>query len=73
MRQLSRYLANLLIGSLCDENSSKLYLISTKKELERTNNATVARFIREELTNFFLPEQIPTDKIILMLSDTTPH
>jgi hypothetical protein len=72
MRQLSRYLANLLIGSLCDENSSKLYLISTK-ELERTNNATVARFIREELTNFFLPEQIPTDKIILMLSDTTPY
>jgi hypothetical protein len=72
MRQLSRYIANLLIGSLCDENSSKLYLIGTK-ELERTNNATVARFIREELTNFFLPEQIPTDKIILMLSDTTPY
>jgi hypothetical protein len=48
-----RYIANLLIGSLCGENSSESYLISTKL-LERTNNATVARFIHEELTNVFL-------------------
>lgn len=67
-----RYIANLLIGSLNSEKCGKSFLISTKV-LEKTNNNTITRFIHEGLTNFFLPEALPVEKIILMLSDAAAY
>lgn len=66
-----RYIANLLIGCL-NGNSSKSYLISSK-QLDKTNNSTITRFIHDGLTNFFLPNSIPQEKIILMLSDAASY
>lgn len=66
-----RYIANLMVGVLHENCLSKSFLISTK-ELERTNNATVSRFIQEGLSNLYLPEAIPSDKVVLMLSDAVP-
>lgn len=63
-----RYIANLLIGVLNENGPGQSYLIATK-ELERTNNLTVSRFINEALTQFFLPDCVPGEKILLMLSD----
>jgi len=67
-----RYIAHLLIGSLCEDNVSKSYLISSK-QLEKTNNLTITRFIQDGLSEFFLPEHVPSQKILLLLSDATPY
>ena len=67
-----RYVENLIIGVLSDETPSKSYLIRSK-ELEKTNNNTITRFIHDGLTNFFLPEAVPDEKILLMLSDAAPY
>lgn len=67
-----RYIANLLIGCLNAEKAGKSYLISCK-QLDKTNNCTITRFIHEGLTNFFLPKPIPHEKVILMLSDAAPY
>lgn len=61
-----RSIANLLIGILNEEKSNKCYLI-TCKEIEKVNNVTITRFINEGLTNFFLPDAVPFEKVILML------
>lgn len=67
-----RYIAHLLIGSLCEDNVSKSYLISSK-QLEKTNNLTITRFIQDGLSEFFLPEYVPSQKILLLLSDAAPY
>lgn len=67
-----RYIANLLIGCLSVEKAGKSYLISSK-QLDKTNNCTITRFVHEGITNFFLPNPIPHDKVILMLSDAAPY
>lgn len=48
----SRYIVNFMIGKLTQEEPGKAYLIAIK-ELEKTNNLTVTRFIQEDLTIFF--------------------
>ncbi|XP_029679637.1 uncharacterized protein LOC115245458 [Formica exsecta] len=67
-----RYIAHLLIGSLCEDNVSKSYLISSK-QLEKTNNLTITRFIQDGLSEFFLLEHVPSQKILLLLSDVAPY
>lgn len=67
-----RYIANLLVGTLGTSSPSKSYLIACK-ELERTNSSTILRFVNEVLMNFFLPEVVPTEKILLMLSDAATY
>lgn len=67
-----RYIAHLLIGVLNDEILPKSYLIASK-ELEKTNALTVARFVQEELSKFFLPTAVPGDKLLLILSDAAPY
>lgn len=48
-----RQIANLIVGVLNDSGDFKnSYLISVKC-LEKTNYATIARFVNESLTNFF--------------------
>lgn len=67
-----RYVANLMIGCLSEEQSSKSYLIACKV-LDKTNHVTITRFINEAFMHFFVPDIVPTEKIILMLSDAAPY
>jgi len=67
-----RYIANVIIGVLNEDVPTKSYLICSR-ELEATNNNTVSRFIHETLTNFYLPEPVPYEKILLMVSDAAPY
>lgn len=63
-----RYIANLLIGVLSENVPGQAYLIGLK-QLEKTNNVTMSQFINEVLTSFYLPNAVPTEKVLLMLSD----
>lgn len=67
-----RYIANLLIITLNEDVGGSPYLV-TVKELEKPNNVTICRFIQEILTNIFLPNAIPFDKIVLMLTDAASY
>lgn len=67
-----RYIAHLLIGVLSDDILPKSYLIASK-QLEKTNALTVARFVQEELSKFFLPTPVPGDNFLLILSDAAPY
>ncbi|KAF5287137.1 hypothetical protein FQR65_LT12323 [Abscondita terminalis] len=67
-----RYIANLMVGVLGENCSNKPFLISCK-QLDKTNNATISRFIQDGLTNLFLPGALPIDKVLLMLSDAAPY
>lgn len=68
-----RYIAHALIGVLGETNDyGRSYLIASK-QLEKTNNLSVTRFVQETLTNFFLPDRVPSEKFILLLSDAAPY
>lgn len=67
-----RYVANLIIGILDENTAPKPFLISVK-QLEKTNNLTISRFVNESLASFFLPESIPTKNLLLLLSDAAPY
>lgn len=67
-----RYVANLIIGVLNEDTPTKGFLISCK-QLDKTNHTTVSRFVNESLVNFFLPEAVPNEKILLMLSDAASY
>jgi hypothetical protein len=47
---------------------SQSYLAAVK-QLDRTNNATIARFVNETLSFLYLPNQIPVEKVIYMVTD----
>lgn len=67
-----RYIANLIIGTLGSDEPSIPYLISVR-ELEKTNHATVAKFVNDSLHDFFLPIAVPSDKILLLLTDAAAY
>jgi hypothetical protein len=67
-----RYVANFIVGVLNDEIATKGFLISSK-QLDKTNAVTISQFITEELARFFLPNVVPKNKILLMLSDAAPY
>ena len=67
-----RYIANLIIGVLNEDIVTEGFLISSK-ELTKTNSNTISRFVHEELNKFFLPEVVPNEKILLMLSDAAAY
>lgn len=67
-----RYIAHLMIGALQENNSTNAYLIASK-QLDRTNNVTVTRFIQQSLSSFFLPNPVPEEKFLVLLSDAAPY
>lgn len=67
-----RYIANLLIGVLDSAMKSTPFLISVK-ELNKTNHCTIAQFINESLANFFLPNPIPYEKFLLLVTDAAAY
>jgi hypothetical protein len=67
-----RYIANLIIGILHEESPTKAFLIASK-ELEKTNSNTVTKFVHDELTKCFLPNPVPSEKILLMVSDAAAY
>ncbi|KAB0790293.1 hypothetical protein PPYR_15364, partial [Photinus pyralis] len=62
----------MLIGILHEDKSSKSYLIYSK-QLDKTNNVTITRCIQEGLSHFYLPGTIPSERVLLMLSDAAPY
>lgn len=67
-----RYMCHLMIGVLKEEAAGRSYLIASK-EIAKTNNLTVTRFVQESLANFFLPITVPAEKILVLLSDAAPY
>lgn len=67
-----RYIAHLMVGILNEDCSTNAFLIASK-QLDQTNNNTITRFIHSAITNFFLPNPVPNDKILLMLSDAAAY
>lgn len=67
-----RQVANLIVGVLNGVNYSKGHLISVSS-LESTNHVTIARFVNEGLAKFFLPERVPSEKILLMVTDAASY
>ncbi|KAF2898092.1 hypothetical protein ILUMI_08083 [Ignelater luminosus] len=65
------YIANLLIGELNPNSSTKPFLVASK-ELEKTNHTTVARFINDNLKRLFAEYRFE-DKLLLMTSDAAPY
>ena len=67
-----RYIANLIVGKLCEE-PGKPHLL-TSKLLERTNHSTVARFVNDSL-NFLWQNSSDTheEKLRLILSDSAAY
>ncbi|KAF2884325.1 hypothetical protein ILUMI_21844 [Ignelater luminosus] len=65
------YIANLLIGELNPNSSTKPFLVALQ-ELEKTNHTTVARFINDNLKRLF-GEYHFEDKLLLMTSDAAPY
>lgn len=64
--------SNLIIGILNEEIRTKGFLISTK-ELNKTNNNTITKLIHDGLTSFYLPDVVPSNKILLMVSDAAAY
>ncbi|KAJ8969037.1 hypothetical protein NQ314_001936 [Rhamnusium bicolor] len=64
----SRYIVRLITGALQENNPCKPYLIASK-ELDKTNNVTVTRFVQSSSSEFFLPNAIPAEKFLMFLSD----
>ncbi|KAF2891719.1 hypothetical protein ILUMI_14454 [Ignelater luminosus] len=65
------YIANLLIGELNPNSSTKPFLVASQ-ELEKTNHTTVARFINDNLKRLFAEYRFE-DKLLLMTSDAAPY
>lgn len=67
-----RYIANLLVGVLNQNILPKSFVISTK-ELKKTNGVEIVRFVNETLMAFFTPDILPTDKILLLVTDAAAY
>lgn len=67
-----RYIAALIVGALNGDKPSYGYLVSLK-ELPQTNNKTISRFVNDSLINLFLPDKVPVNRVLLMLSDAAPY
>lgn len=67
-----RQVANLIIGTLNGSTQSKRHLINVGN-LDKTNHVTIARFINESLANFFLPDKVPFEKFLLMVTDAASY
>lgn len=67
-----RYVANLIVGALNENGQGKGHLISVKV-LEKTNNLTIARFVNESFSSFYLPEAVPSENLLLMVTDAAPY
>jgi hypothetical protein len=49
------------------------YEYNAWEPLNKTNAVTISQFITEEFARFFLPNVVPKNKILLMLSDAAPY
>lgn len=67
-----RYIAHLMIGALQEDKATNPYLIASK-QLDKTNNMTITRFIQQSLSSFFLPNPVPDEKFLVLLSDAAPY
>ncbi|MGH9700798.1 MAG: DUF domain-containing protein [Candidatus Acidiferrales bacterium] len=68
---LGRYIANFVVGVL-DGKPSACYLVGVK-QLDRTNSVTISRFVNDCLSALYLPEAVPSDKILFMVTDAAKY
>lgn len=66
---VGRYVANLIVGKLCEDESTP-YLL-TCRQLEATNNETIVRFVNSSLQ--ILYPKGAQDKILLFVSDAARY
>ena len=67
-----RYVASLIVGILNENFPSRGYVVSLKM-LDKTNGNTITRFVNDSLTSLFLPNAVPANKILLMISDAARY
>lgn len=68
-----RYIANFIVGKLCQEEPGKPHLLSCKM-LEKTNHSTVARFVNDSL-QLLWPTESESDcyKVCLLITDAASY
>lgn len=66
-----RYIANLVVGKLDPDEPSKPFLICSKV-LERTNHATVARFVNDGMKVLW-PDGVQEEKVLVLYSDAAAY
>jgi Protein of unknown function (DUF 659) len=66
-----RYVANLLVGKLSEDEAGTPFLL-TSKVLERTNHSTIARFVNDSLRVLW-PAEGQEEKLRLLLSDAAAY
>lgn len=66
-----RYVANLIVGKLDPNSSSRAYLICTK-QLEKTNKQTVANFVNNGLKVLY-PNSIDENRVLLAYTDAAAY
>lgn len=66
-----RYIANIIVGSLCPDAPSKPFLLNCQ-ELEKCNHATIARFFNDSMSLLW-PNGVLHEKVLLFLSDGAPY
>jgi hypothetical protein len=69
---LVRSIAHLIVGVLDGVNYSEGHLIS-EGSLDKTNHFTITRFVNDGLAKFFLPEKIPSEKILSVVTDNASY
>lgn len=68
---MGRQVANLIVGKLCDENTTKPHLLACKI-LEKTNNATIARFVNSGI-KILWPNGNFEEKVLLLITDAAAY
>ena len=68
---LGRYVANLVVGRLSSNSASKPYIIACRV-LERTDHATVARFVNDGLKVLW-PGSVQEEKVLVMYTDSAAY
>lgn len=65
-----RYIANLIIGKMCEEEPTVPYLIACK-QLEQTNHVTIARFVNDALLALWPHGN--AEKVLLLVTDVAAY
>lgn len=68
---IGRYIANLIVGKMSEYEPTKSYLL-TCQELEKTDHASIARFVNTSLLKLW-PNGDSTDKVLLLVTDAAPY
>ena len=69
--RLGRWVANLIVGKLDPDTPSVPHLVCSK-ELEKTNQETVAQFVNNALKTVYL-NNLDENKVLVIYTDAAPY